>query len=108
MLEIGAYDRTISTGLKAAKYAEYFDYDEFIRQAKNQQDRDPNAVNDVRYVLNQIELTDIDERIDYVVASLVFKHVPNPIHWLNNIMNLLNPGGLPRRALSLLVIMVVR
>lgn len=35
-----------------------------------------------------------DAPLDYVVASHVFEHVPNPIRWLAEIAAILRPGGL--------------
>jgi SAM-dependent methyltransferase len=36
----------------------------------------------------------INECFDYIIASHVFEHVPNPIRWLQEMYALLNPNGI--------------
>ena len=61
---------------------------------------DPNVrsedIVDVDYVVgNDTGILDLitDERFDYILASHVFEHVPNPVLWLQEMYALLNPGG---------------
>ena len=61
---------------------------------------DPNVrsedIVDVDYVVgNDTGMLDLitDERFDYILASHVFEHVPNPVLWLQEMYALLNPGG---------------
>lgn len=60
---------------------------------------DPNVrvddIVDVDYVISgEVTILDIvHEKFDYVLASHVFEHVPNPIRWLQEMYELLNPGG---------------
>lgn len=35
-----------------------------------------------------------DQSFDYIVASHVVEHVPNPIQWLKDLFQILNPGGM--------------
>ncbi|MEO9901157.1 methyltransferase domain-containing protein [Nisaea sp.] len=35
-----------------------------------------------------------DQTFDYIVASHVVEHVPNPIQWLKDLFQILNPGGM--------------
>ncbi|HLQ38317.1 MAG TPA: methyltransferase domain-containing protein, partial [Planctomycetota bacterium] len=51
---------------------------------------------EVDYVIrNDVGLLDAvgGERFDYILASHVFEHVPNPVRWLQEMHALLRPGG---------------
>lgn len=57
---------------------------------------DPGAIEDVDYVIGEVGLLDsIREResFDFVIASHVIEHLPNPVRFLIECETLLKPGG---------------
>ena len=96
-LEIGPLDRPIVDRRKGYRI-KYLDHDttEALRvRFKNDANVDPAALAEIDFVITGGNILDVvKERFDYVVASQVFEHVPNPIQWLQEMATLLNPGGL--------------
>lgn len=41
----------------------------------------------------------VDRRFDYILASHVFEHIPDPIRWLQELSTVLNPGGVVAMAI---------
>lgn len=56
---------------------------------------DTDTIVDVDIVLSDRPLQELlgDLRVDYVIASHVIEHVPDPISWLTELGNVLRPGG---------------
>jgi len=95
-LEIGALCRPVIS--PAAGHIEYVDRlsTEALREKYA---ADPNVdvsqIVPVSYVLGASTLPEAvgDARFDYVIASHVIEHVPDPIGWFREIAAVLKPGG---------------
>ncbi|HYC36865.1 MAG TPA: methyltransferase domain-containing protein [Usitatibacter sp.] len=96
-LEIGPLHRPIA--LKRNGYVKYVDHnstEELRRRFVNDPVVRPEDIADVDFVIKGGKgiLDVVTEKFDYIIASHVFEHVPNPVLWLNEMHALLNPGGI--------------
>jgi SAM-dependent methyltransferase/outer membrane murein-binding lipoprotein Lpp len=95
-LEIGALDRPVIP--HEAGHIEYVDHlpTDLLREKYA---TDPNVdiskIVPVSYIWGATTLPEAvgDKRFDYVIASHVIEHVPDPIGWLREIADVLKPGG---------------
>ncbi|RJF69422.1 methyltransferase domain-containing protein [Rhodopseudomonas palustris] len=105
---LGEIDLSTSTGLefgpltspmvqKSQSNIFYIDHDttEGIRQKyKDDANVDCDAIVPIDFVYHSDLSQSVNGlKFDYIVASHVFEHVPNPIKWLNECAAVLNPGG---------------
>jgi SAM-dependent methyltransferase len=93
-VEIGPYDRPIVTkDLADIRYADLRTTEQLKTAAKNgKNQRDPSNIVDIDFVLSKDGI-DFPIKFDFIVASHVLEHVPDPVGWLNQLSNFLNPGG---------------
>ncbi len=91
-LEIGACDLpTVPKEVGNCEFADFRYPEEMVRLWN----LDPEAVVPVNYILQRdtkIHLQ-IQKKFDYVVLCHVIEHIPNPIGYIQDLQNLLNPGG---------------
>jgi SAM-dependent methyltransferase len=91
-LEIGACDLpTVPTNVGNCEFADFRSAEEMIRLWS----LPPETVVPVTYILQRdtkIHLQ-INKKFDYVVLCHVIEHIPNPIGYIQDLQNLLNPGG---------------
>jgi SAM-dependent methyltransferase len=96
-LEVGPLDRPI-VDRRRGYPIKYLDHDttEALRtRFKDHANVDPAELAEIDFVITGGNILEVvKERFDYIVASQVFEHVPNPIQWLQEMATLLNPGGL--------------
>ena len=93
-IEIGPYDRPIVTK-KMAKilYADLRSTEELRKAASNTRNRrDPQKIVDVDIIISP-ERFILHQKVDFIVASHVLEHIPNPIGWIKTLESSLNPGG---------------
>lgn len=104
---LGGVDLAHSTGLEiGALHAPivrrdegrilYVDYaaTEVVRANRNDPNIDPETIVEVDIVWGERRLAEAaGERVDYVVASHVIEHVPDLIGWLDELAEVLKPGG---------------
>ena len=95
MLEIGALD--CPTYSKNEVYIKYLDFASKSILAKKSAG-DPRYIGDnlvdIDYVCSTPEYSKfIDEKFDLVIANHVIEHIPDTIRWLNEIHQILIPGG---------------
>lgn len=94
-LEIGALSTPVVRQQEGRiYYADFFPAHELVQTYQNVELRD---VVEVHFLLNQTTYADIAQAVgplDYVLASHVFEHVPDPLGWLRALSSLLRPGGI--------------
>ncbi|MCG6206312.1 class I SAM-dependent methyltransferase [Rhodopseudomonas sp. HC1] len=105
---LGGIDLSASTGLefgpltspmvrKGQSNVFYIDHDttEGIKlKYKDDANVDCDAIVPIDFVYrNDLSQSVEGRKFDYIVASHVFEHIPNPIKWLNECASVLNPGG---------------
>jgi SAM-dependent methyltransferase len=96
-LEIGPLDRPIVDRRRGyrVKYVDHNSTDELRARFKNDGNVNTAGLAEVDFVVNGGNMLEVvNETFDYIVASHVFEHVPNPILWLEEMAALLNCGGL--------------
>lgn len=91
ILEIGPFTRPLVKGSNV-KYADTYDTDTLRHRATNF-GMNPDDVCDVHYVIPEMSLTAIKDKFDIVVTSHNIEHQPNFVKHLNEVYDLLNPGG---------------
>lgn len=77
-------------------YVDHIDSDALKGKAVNNPNVDETAIVEVDVDLRRGPLVDQCRPLgpfDYVVASHVFEHLPNPLGWLRDVASLLVPGG---------------
>ena len=95
-LEIGPLDRPLveKGDGRRIKYQDFSTAEELRERFKDGNNAIPANIVELDYVVREGSLlAAISERFDYVIASHVFEHVPNPVRWLREMSELLNPGG---------------
>lgn len=91
ILEIGPFTRPLVKGPNV-KYADTYDTMTLKQRATNF-GMNPDDVCDVDYVIPEMSLTAITDKFDIVVTSHNIEHQPNFIKHLNEVYDILNPGG---------------
>ena len=96
-LEIGALDRpVIPHETEHVEYADHLPTDLLREKYASDPNVDINKIVPISYVWGESTLPEIvgDKRFDYVIASHVIEHVPDPVGWFREIADVLKPGGL--------------
>ena len=100
-LEIGPLDRPLIEKSSLHSGGEVFYLDHLSTEdLKNKYHSDStvsvDAIVDVDYVCSDGNFEKVlkQKQFDYVVASHVIEHVPNPIYWLKGLFGILRPGDL--------------
>lgn len=91
ILEIGPFTRPLIKGPRV-KYADVYDTETLRKRATNFQ-LNANDVCDVHYVIPEMSLTRIQDKFDIVVTSHNIEHQPNLIKHVNEVYDLIKPGG---------------
>jgi SAM-dependent methyltransferase len=78
------------------RYVDAMSTEEIKRQFKDDPSHPTELMMPVHYVWQGGSLADVvgETRFDYALASHVIEHVPDPIGWLNGILDVLKDGGL--------------
>lgn len=98
-IEIGALHNPRLPRHPNLKYLDHASRDELVEKYRNNPDSAPQAhkLVDVDYVWRPgqtlAQTIGADLPIDFVVASHVIEHIPNPIGWLQQVSEVLAPGG---------------
>ena len=99
-LEIGGLDRPLVVRSELPEgseilYADHLSTEDLKRKYKADQTVDIDALVEVDIVCESGDLGDSlgGRLVDYIVASHVVEHIPNPIHWLQMLFDALRPGG---------------
>lgn len=87
-LEIGPFASPLLVGSNVA-YADYLSKNDLISRAKNI-GIDPSSVPEIKYVLSEIALGDIDLDYDALISSHLIEHQPDLIRHLNQAYKLTN------------------
>jgi len=95
-LEIGALSTPVVKRSEGEiYYADYFPAESLVLTYKDVKLQD---VVEVDFLLNNIasyrEICKKTGSFDYVIASHVFEHIPNPIGWLRELSEILKPNGI--------------
>ena len=94
-LEIGALSTPVVKRSEGEiYYADYFPTESLLLTYKDVKLQD---VVEVDFLLENISYREICKKtgtFDYVVASHVFEHIPNPIGWLRELSEILKPSGI--------------
>jgi SAM-dependent methyltransferase len=96
-LEIGPLDRPIGrkTDGHKVKYLDHESPDVLRERYRTHQGVNTSRIEELDYVAGDASLLDlIPERFDYVLASHVLEHIPNPVRWLQELSELMKPGGI--------------
>ncbi len=95
-LEVGPLDRPfIDKSEYTVFYVDYFDESQLRDKIQGNNNRNPNDIVKLDYVLHGQDIsTVVDRKFDYVFTSHVIEHLPNLFGWLNDIAKILNPGGI--------------
>ena len=94
-LEIGAANNPIIHS-PLCRYADYADTETLRARFRESQYHGTDSIVDVDYVwAGSGPLRPIvgEQRFDYVIASHVIEHVPNPLGWFRGIAAVIRPGG---------------
>ena len=78
-------------------YVDYFSAEQLKENYKDDPIVDINKVEQVDFILSKTSYQEIKSQIglvDYIVASHVFEHIPDPIGWLNELSSILKPNGI--------------
>jgi SAM-dependent methyltransferase len=77
-------------------YLDYLSTEELKKKCENAPWK--NKIVEVDYVIREgqslNQVLEKDMPFDYIIASHVIEHVPNPISWFNELYDLLKPGGI--------------
>ena len=95
-LEIGAlFKPIVSPMTNGIHYADHLSTDELCQKYSSDPAVDPTALVPVTYVCkNQSLLQAVgSKKFDYIIASHVIEHIPDPIGWMLDIAEMLNDGG---------------
>jgi SAM-dependent methyltransferase len=96
-LEIGPLDRPMVDKRKGFKI-KYLDFNstETLRDRfKNDPKVSAAEMAEVDFVITGGNILEVvREKFDYIIASHVFEHVPNPVLWLHEMAEFLNPNGI--------------
>jgi SAM-dependent methyltransferase len=96
-LEVGALNRpTVSPQDGKIYFADFTSTEDLRNRYRNVPSVQEGDIVGVDFVWSGSRLADLvgEVRFDYVIASHVIEHIPNPIYWLEQIAECLNPGGL--------------
>ena len=78
-------------------YVDYADSETLREKSRNDPNVDREAIVEVDFSLADGPLTTLCRHqgpFGYALASHVFEHLPNPLGWLRDVADLLDPGGL--------------
>lgn len=96
-LEIAPYfDPFVDRSKHAVLYTDYIPHDEIKRKASENPSLNAADIPDIDFVWTPgqpLSLCAPVEKFDYVVASHVLEHVPNPIGWLNDVLSVVKTSG---------------
>jgi hypothetical protein len=95
-LEIGALCRpVVRPGEGPIVYADHLDTAGLRAKYANDPNVDGAAIVPVSYVLDGRPLAEVvaERRFEYVIASHVIEHLPNPVRWLKEVAAILEEGG---------------
>ena len=95
-LEIGAlYKPIVPPDTNGIHYADHLSTEELRQKYAGDSSVDPDALVPVTYICKNLSLLEAvgSAKYDYVIASHVIEHSPNPIRWLLDIASMLNEGG---------------
>ena len=97
-IEIGALDSPIVPDTSQKERIYYLDHLSTADLRKKYQNDDTvnkESIVSVNYVVpdNDIKKVVTKNKFDYVVASHVIEHIPNPIQWFEDVLQILKPGG---------------
>ena len=97
LLEIGPFDNPSLEPLRRPglqiDYADHFSREAMVERARLYPERNPEAIPPIRYVLADGGYGQITERYDAVVSHHCLEHQPDLIGHLQQVAQLLNPGG---------------
>jgi len=96
VLELGALDMpTFEPQEAAVDYMDYYSDEEFRQIAsKGGLSRPLNSLVSVNHVVKTKRFAaEVSQRYDLIIAAHVIEHIPDPIAWLSELTELLEPGG---------------
>ena len=94
-LEIGPLSRPlVMKSLHQVKYVDHCSTEELIEKYPTT-DEHISGIYDVDLIWNEKTILEINSgaKVDYIVASHVIEHVPNPVGWLAEVREALNENG---------------
>lgn len=99
-LEIGALDKPLLVKDKLRPdvkilYGDHLSTEGLKSKYKQDQSVDQSRIVEVDLISPSGEFADAlnGQTVDFIIASHVVEHVPNPIHWLQKLFEILSPGG---------------
>ena len=95
ILEVGPLDCPTYTKKEAnVRYLDWYTSDELKERASRDSRRNIAKIDNVDYVVKAKRFSDhIPEKFDLFIANHVIEHIPDIIAWLQEIENILSPGG---------------
>lgn len=97
LLEIGPFDNPSLESIRRPgqqiDYADHFSQNEMRARAKLIPNRDPDRIPPIRYVLSQGGYQQIRQRYNAIVSHHCLEHQPDLISHLQQVAQLLKPGG---------------
>jgi SAM-dependent methyltransferase len=97
-LEIGALNRPIINLDDPGKifYLDHLSKTDLKEKYRKDPTVNHDEIVDVDFIVDDGDIVKAvnGNKFDYVIASHVIEHVPNPIRWLRDIFEILNPGGM--------------
>ena len=95
-LEIGAlFKPIVPPQTKGIYYADHLSTNELRQKYAGDREVDIDALVPVTYICKDQSLLDAvgHAKFDYIIASHVIEHIPNPVRWFMDIASMLNAGG---------------
>jgi SAM-dependent methyltransferase len=102
-LEIGPLDKPIVPKKgTSVLYADHLPTDKLRDKYRGDESVSNDHIQDVDIVVGPSGIRDAvgSRRFNYVVASHVIEHIPNPLEWFNEIYGFMEPGGILSLAIS--------
>lgn len=95
-LEVGPLDKPFLDKKDCdVLYVDYFDEEHLKKKIQGNNNRNPDNIVNLDYVLNGRKINKVvDRTVDYVFTSHVLEHLPNLIGWLNDVEKILNHNGM--------------